>query len=413
MFDMTNGRPARACALLLIGLLVGCGASDPSPAPATLPPVATLPPPATATAPPTTRLSPAPTFDHSPRPAPADAELAPRLRVLLDDWLTDSETPGGVLAVRLADGRTAVVSSGWRDVDGDQPVEPTDRFRIGSITKTYVAALVLSLADDGLVELDAELATYLPDAPHADQVTIRQLLAHTSGLPDLFLLSEYQTAVFISAGRRWQPADALELVRGEPLEFEPGSSWAYSNTNYLVLGLVAEEVGGASLAELLRARVIEPSGLTDTFLEEMEPGPAVVVAGHHDLDGDGDHDSLTGIPYTALVTSGAAAGGLSSSGLDVLDFAAALFGGRLLSASGLAEMLTPSPHYAAYGLGIGRLVTDGGVAWGHTGALPGFSAVFAGSLEDGGTIVVLGNRSGADAEGLARAVADELLIDPE
>ena len=400
-------------AILFAAVLVACSGADSTPSPATtLPPVATLPPPATATPPETPALTPSSTIYHTPRPAPTDTELAPRLQNLLDEWLTTAGAPGAVLGVRLTDGRTAIVASGWRDEAGDDPVEPTDRFRIGSVTKTIVATLVLDMAADELIDLDADLATYLPDAPHADEVTIRQLLGHTSGMPDFFLLSEYQTAILISPGRVWDPAGVLDLVSDPPLDFEPGTDWAYSNTNYLLLGLVAEEVTGDPLARLLRERVSEPLGLTDTFLDELEPGPPVPVAGHHDLDGDGVPDSLAGIPYTALVTSGAAAGGLSSTALDVLDFADGLFGARLLSEEALAEMLTPTPHYPAYGLGIGRLVTDAGEAWGHTGALPGFSTVFARSLEGGETIVVLVNRSAADVEALARAVAALLVEEP-
>lgn len=314
-----------------------------------------------------------------------------------------------MLAVRLADGRTAVVAGGQTDDRGGDPVQPADRFRIGSITKTYVATLILQLAEEGRLGLDEPLADYLPEVSHGQQVTIRQLLGHTSGVPDFGSVPAYRERLLDNPGRQWTADDVLELLVDRPLDFEPGERWAYSNTNYLLLGLVAEAVGGSPLAELLHARILDPLELTSTYLDGIEDAPRMAVSGHFDIDGDGQSDNVRLIPYTALVTSGAAAGGLSASALDVLDFADALMAGRLVGRDSLGRMMEASPESEAaggYGLGLMRFRHAGREAWGHAGALPGFTAVLAHSMSDGTTVVALANESDVDIGTLLERVVE-------
>ena len=370
------------------------------------PPAAGSPPAAPGSEP--ARSTPAPLPTES---IPADPELAPRLQRLLDDWLAETGAPGGALALRLADGRTAVVAGGHTDDRGGDLVQPADRFRIGSITKTYVATLILQLVEEGRVALDEPLATYLPDAGHGQEVTIRQLLAHTSGVPDFGTVAAYRERLLENPGRAWTADEVLRLVIDRSLDFEPGERWAYSNTNYILLGLVAEAAGGSSLAELLHSRILDPLKLTDTYLEGVEDAPRMAVSGHFDLDGDGDSDNVRLIPYTALVTSGAAAGGLSATALDVLDFADALMAGRLVGRISLGRMMeasTESETAGGYGLGLMRFQRAGREAWGHGGGLPGFSAVLAHSVADGATVVGLANERDVDIGSLAERVAEQV-----
>jgi D-alanyl-D-alanine carboxypeptidase len=374
-----------------------------TPAP-TVPPPATLPPPAEGSVPPAGTPPALPT--EATEPVPADAGLAPALQVLLDDWLAEDGAPGAVLGVRLADGRTAVVAGGETDAGTGRPVDPGYRFRIGSITKTFVAALIVQLAEEGRLDLTDALARHLPDAPHAEELTIRQLLDHTSGIADFAAAPAYRMGLLRAPGREWTPQDVLDLVASADLDFAPGEGWAYSNTNYLLLGLVAEAVTGETLAELLRGRIYEPLGLTSAHLEGMEESPELAVSGHFDLDGDGVPDNVRAIPYTALVTSGAAAGGISASALDVLDFAGGLFSARLVSRDGLADMMRLSPSSNRYGAGLALFEPAGVEAWGHSGALPGFSTQLVHSVPKGVTIVGMANETGVDVGSLvARAMA--------
>jgi D-alanyl-D-alanine carboxypeptidase len=286
-------------------------------------------------------------------------------------------------------------------VDGTASVEIVHRFRIGSITKTFVAVLLVQLHAEGLLDLDAPLADYLPWAPHAEVVSLHQLLRHTSGLPDFGGLPAYRQQLLFNPAREWSPRETVQLIDGLPLDFAPGSAWRYSNTNYVLAGLVAEEVAGRSLAMLLREQIHEPLGLAATYLEALEEAPPIETVGHYDIDGDGRPNSVRFVPYTALVTSGAAAGGLSSTAHDVLEFGAGLFDGRLLAVAELEEVITPTEVSPAYGLGLSLFRREGRLFIGHAGALPGYSALLAHQPDEGVTVVALANQTGVDVQALA------------
>jgi D-alanyl-D-alanine carboxypeptidase len=370
-------------------------------------PEATLPPPAEGTPPPEATPPALPT--EPTEPAPTDPELTPVLQQMLEDWLAEDGAPGAVLGVRLADGRTAVVASGETDAGTGRPVDPGHRFRIGSITKTFIGALVVQLSEEGLLDLSETLESHLPGAPHAGEVTVRQLLDHTSGMPDFAAQAAYRAALLRAPGREWSPQEVVDLVASLELDFEPGTGWAYSNSNYLLLGMLAEEVGGEDLEVLLRERIIEPLGLGSTYLEGFEDSPELAVSGHFDLDGDGSPDNVRAIPYTALVTSGAAAGGISASALDVLDFATGLFSAQLVDRDGLAEMMAINPPSTRYGAGLALFQPGGIEGWGHSGALPGFSTLLVHSVTEEVTIVGMANESGADVGSLVARTAALLL----
>jgi D-alanyl-D-alanine carboxypeptidase len=393
-------------ALVVCALLAGaCGppASEADPTPPTAPPpLATLPPPAVDT-PGVATPTPAITSTPPPPPVvpPADPTLVEPLQEVLDTWRQASGAPGAAVGLRLADGRTAVAASGTTEADGPELVEIVHRFRIGSITKTFVAVLLVQLEDEGLVDLDDPLAGYVPWAPHAEAVSLRQLLRHTSGLPDFGGLPVYRQQLLFNPAREWRARETVQLIDGLPLDFAPDSSWRYSNTNYVLAGLVAEEVAGRPLATLLRERIHQPLGLSATYLEGLEEAPPIETVGHYDIDGDGRPNSVRFVPYTALVTSGAAAGGLSSTAHDVLEFAAGLFDGRLLAGEGLEEMIAPADVSPAYGLGLSLFRREGRLFIGHAGALPGYSALLAHQPDEGVTVVALANQTGVDVQALA------------
>jgi D-alanyl-D-alanine carboxypeptidase len=345
-----------------------------------------------------TVAAPTPTVAATP-----DA-LTAALQRAIDNWRQVSDAPAAVLGIRLPTGRTAIVASGQvNDVTGAD-LSTEDRFRIGSITKTFVAVVILQIEAQGGLKLNDRLSQYLPDAPHADQVTIRQLLDHTSGMPDFAVQSRYLVGILSAPGRRWTAEQTIDVIADRPLDFEPGTRWAYSNSNYVLLGMVAERVGGAPIAQLLRERIYQPLGLDSTFLEEMEEGPPLRVAGHYDLNGDGKSDNVQNIPYTAIVTSGAAAGGISATALDVLDFASGLWDGQLLAENSLNQMLAIEKPSTNYGLGIGRRRLGDQDAWGHAGAIPGFTAVFA-RADSGAIAVAMVNQSDIELSPLLVAAA--------
>jgi D-alanyl-D-alanine carboxypeptidase len=293
--------------------------------------------------------------------------------------------PGIAATVILADGRT------WTGVAGDAvaathaKVTPETPFAIGSVTKTFTAALILRLADQGRLTIDDPLSRWLPDYPNAARITLRMLLQHTSGLADFFQNPKFDAALNRAKGRAWTPDEVLPFV-AKPA-FAPGKGWGYSNTNYVLLGLVAELAGGAPWADLVRQDFFVPLGLASTY---VQGGAAPAVPPAHanqmfigfagkilprDL---GDGSTLA--PFTAVATAAYAAGSIASTTGDLARWTRALYGGDVLSPASLAQMLTFDPNierYAAlaYGLGASRVKIDGRfVAVGHTGALAGTRA---------------------------------------
>ncbi|AXX33533.1 beta-lactamase family protein [Actinosynnema pretiosum subsp. pretiosum] len=281
--------------------------------------------------------------------------------------------------VRLTDGRQQLTArAGTAERGSSRPVPLNGRYRVGSITKTFVSVVVLQLVGEGKAELDQPISHHLPGLlPDGDRITVRMLLQHTSGLhdytTDLFAdLADFQTLRW----RTWQPSELVALSTAKPLDFEPGSRWSYSNTNYVVLGELIAKLTGRPYGDAVERRVLKPLGLRDTSV----PGTRVDIPGPH------AHGYLRYAPdeftdATRLNPSMAhAAGEMISTTADTDRFVAALLGGELLKPALLAEMLRTSELSPDYGLGVERVdVPCGQVAHGHSGGIPGYSSMMISS----------------------------------
>ncbi|MEU5696422.1 serine hydrolase domain-containing protein [Actinosynnema sp. NPDC020468] len=273
--------------------------------------------------------------------------------------------------LRVVDGRRSFTArSGTARIDSSQPVPTDGRFRIGSITKTFVSTVVLQLVGEGRVALDAPVSRYLPGLlPDGDVITVRNLLQHTSGLYNYTNDIPQDPAEFEKI--RYDHRDPRELVAlsaAHPLDFRPGTSWAYSNTNYAVAGLLVEKVTGRPYGDAVRRRVLAPLGLRDTSL----PGDRVDVPGPH---AHGYYE-VAGVPVdiTRLNPSAAyAAGEIISTTADLDRFFDALLDGRLLKPAEQKELTHTLPSTRGYGLGIYSTDLSCGVTvWGHDGGIPGY-----------------------------------------
>ncbi|WP_457029419.1 serine hydrolase domain-containing protein [Kitasatospora sp. P5_F3] len=315
----------------------------------------------------------------------------PTDRAALDRALRDVVEIGGTSAALgrvVQDGRTVWQgAAGKADLDSGAAARADGRFRIGSTTKTFVATVVLQLVAERKVQLDAPIERYLPGAvPNGANITVRQILNHTSGLfsytgdPRLGL-SEEGLPQWVASGRwtGYRAQDLLAIANEHQPEFAPGTDWSYSNTNYIVAGLLIEKVTGRSWAQEVERRIIRPLGLRDTSMPETStavPGPH---AKGYLMLGD------TRVDVTRLNPSmaGAAGAGISTTA-DLTRFNAALLGGRLLRPAELAEMKTPSPQALGrgigYGLGLYRATFPCGEFWGHDGGIPGYSTVLMGDV---------------------------------
>lgn len=353
---------------------------------------------------------PPPLASRSPRLGNPSA--TPSMRRMLDTGLprlrAQAGIPGVSAAIIFPDGSMWVGASGLADVATARPVSPDTAFAVASVSKTFTAALILTLVEDKRIALDVPVVTYLPELAIDRRITVRQLLDHSSGLRDFFFHKEIDAALQKSPGRRWDAADALRYV-GKPY-FKPGAGWHYSNTNYLVLGLLAERVGGASVAAQLRQRFIDPLGLADTYYQALEQPRGPTAHGYR-FSGPGRtsppidlSDGTTVVPFTSVVTAAGAAGSIATSAGDLARWARALYGGSVLGPQMRKAMLGHVRRTIAYepstgyGLGVQVVTIDGHATLGHSGRLLGFSAVMRWLPDEGIAIVVLTDQSRTDPD---------------
>ena len=295
----------------------------------------------------------------------------PELGTLLDRALA-AGAPGVLVAVR-EDGKVRSEARGFADRNRSIPMRADQRFRVGSITKTFVAALVLLLVEDRTLRLDDTVERWLPGlVPGGRAITVRDLLSHTAGLFDYV----EDDRVLRDHDRRWTPRELISIaVAHAPERSRPGAGFAYSSTNYVVLGLIVEEASGEPLGRQLRERLFGPLGLRRTSFVTGEIR-GLHVHGHRPPSHQG---VVTGPPVDTSAEPAWwtwAAGAVVSTAGDVQHFFAALLRGRVVSPPLLREMETLVPAgRLQYGLGIATFPTPCGPAWGHTGNVQGTIAV--------------------------------------
>jgi D-alanyl-D-alanine carboxypeptidase len=315
--------------------------------------------------------------------SPAAGRAAPRAELQRAvDALAAAGAPGAVALVR-DDDRIIRVASGYGNLAKRTPLRARDRFRVGSSTKSFVAAAVLQLAGEGKLALDDSVERWLPGlVPNGGQITIRQLLNHTSGLAD-YAPEEDETFIRrVLANRRktWQPRELVAIATARQPLFAPGARWSYSNTGWILLGLIVEAASGNPLEAELQERIFAPLRLRATSF-----GTKARIAGRY-AHGYSRVGARRRFDISVLNQSWAwAAGAIVSTTHDLARFYRALLDGRVLRPDLLAEMKTtvptPSP-VQRYGLGLIRTRLPCGVFWGHGGETLGYQS-FADSRADG------------------------------
>lgn len=336
------------------------------------------------------------------------------LQQSLNTLVTEEHYPAA-LAWTSKNGRTTSLVAGSSRRDRQVPVPHDGQVRAGSNTKTFTAVVVLQLVAEGKVRLDASVERYLPglvrgEGIDAEAITVRHLLQHTSGLPNYTEHIGLENFENIQH-RFFQPHDLLAAALAHPATFEPGTDWEYSNTNYLLAGLLIERVTGRPVQEEIRERVIRKAGLRHTYW----PGPGEqTIRGPHPhgyalarLDDDRVVDATVMDP-----SWGGAAGQLISTPGDLARFSRALLDGRLLPPALLAEMRktvdAPVLPGWRYGLGVFSVpLSCGGVYWGHGGDIDGYETR-GGATDDGRSVglavTALPGTFGGDPEESALAV---------
>jgi D-alanyl-D-alanine carboxypeptidase len=309
-----------------------------------------------------------------------------------------------------------VGASGLADVRTREPVRAATLFAIGSVTKPFVAALVLKLAEQGVLGLDDPLSRWVPAFPDSRRITLRQLLDHTAGTAD------YVTdGRFLAAQRRrglafaWTPQQLLRYVP-EPLA-KPGERWSYSNTNYVLLGLVIERATHSTVGRELRRRLLPRATFNRIVFQTEERPRGAVAVGYHRLHGEAELQSTANNPYVPSVsdaTSAWASGNLLASAGDLARAGDRLFRGDLLSARSRREMT----HWVKaifkppeYGLGLAHENLAGEDVWGHSGDILGFHADLWYLPRSGVTVAALINyQAGGESPDKDR-LAEQLISD--
>ncbi len=304
--------------------------------------------------------------------APA-AQQDTGLQALLEDYRGPDE-PAVVLHIWTPDASYSA-ASGQVQLNSGINATAEDRFRIGSISKTYTAATALQLVDAGLLALDAPLSRYLTpqiivNLAGADDVTVYDLLTMSSGLAE-YLLADFYFAALDDPTYAWTAAEALAFAYDEPASFAPGDDFEYSNTNYLLLQLIIEAVTGEPLHVVMRENILQPIGATQTYTQIQEALPGGFVHGYEEIAKAGVLVDLRDFNDGA----GLGDGGLVATAADVARFyQALLYDEALLEADTLDQMLTDALGNE-YGMGI-EVVDDPdyGLTYGHSGAVSGFSS---------------------------------------
>ncbi|MDX3646345.1 serine hydrolase domain-containing protein [Streptomyces sp. MB09-02B] len=335
--------------------------------------------------------------------APAHATADPLQRDA--DALRDTGVTG--VSVRVDQPRgTRTARSGVGDLRTGAPVPHAEYIRIGSTTKTYVATVLLQLVGEGRLSLEDRVERWLPgvvkgSGNDGNRITVRQLLQHTSGLPDYIadVVPELSAAGYLKhRSTTYTSAQRVAFAMTHPPVFEPGARWEYSNTNYILAGMVIEAVSGKGWDQEVRERILRPLRLTRTYAPGDDPTlPRPHARNYQQFEAAGDNAPMTDTTLAYLPFDGDADGSMISTTADTNRFFSALLGGRLLAPAQLAEMLrtvavpdTPGEVPGSrYGLGIGWTpLTCGGGYWGHSGSGFGFLA-WPGTTRDGRTSVTV------------------------
>ncbi len=309
----------------------------------------------------------------------------------LDALVSEDGLPAALASVQERNGNSRNYTAGVGDLTTGSEVPHNGQIRIGSNTKTFTAVVVLQLVAEGKIELDTPIETYLPGLVRGDgidghNITIRQLLQHTSGLPEYGIHVNDEEIRY----RYADPHDLLDIAFQYPADAPPGATWGYSNTNYILAGLLVEKVTGRPLAEEMNRRIFAPISLRGTYFPT--PGDMTIREPHP----KGYHRTAPDSPLTDVTEMdpswGWAAGQLISTTSDLNEFLNALLDGRLLPAAELDQMRTTvhvgGPMGLEYGLGLtSRTLSCGGVYWGHGGDIVGFET--RGGITDNGRAVNL------------------------
>ena len=316
-------------------------------------------------------------------PSAHDA-LRARMQLALDSLAARAAFPGAVAAVALPDGSVVSVATGQTEADG-RALESDDRMLAGSVGKTFFAALALVEVRNGRLDLDAPISRYLADEPWFDRlpnardITVRMLMNHTSGIERYEFDPRVGEALVANPDRVWTPLDRISYILDSDAPFAAGAGWVYSDTNYIVLGVILEKIVGRDLYDEIQRRFIGPLALANTIPSNARVLEGVVQGYAGPGNPFGGSETMIGADGRLAFNPQMewAGGGYASTAGDLARWARLLYRGDVVGAAMLTEQLgtVSAPQLGAgagYGLGVIVRTTELGVARGHSGFFPGW-----------------------------------------
>ena len=311
-------------------------------------------------------------------------ELKQALQLKLDEWHKAGSFPGATLGVVLASGESFGLAVGFSDRELKTPMKPRDRMLAGSVGKTFAAATILQLVKEGKIGLDDRIEKYLgrepwfSRLPNAKDITVRQLMNHTSGLVRYEFKEAFTKDLTANPEKVWKPAELVAYLLDEKAPFAAGKGWDYSDTNYIVLGMIIEKVTGKRFYDEANVRLLKPLKLVDTIPQDGSRLKSVVqgYAGPNNPFGGRDAMILDG-KFVINPQFEWTGGGYVSTPEDLARWAKMIYEGKAFSPDLLPQVLegVPSPMLGGetrYGLGVIIRKTPLGLSYGHSGFFPGY-----------------------------------------
>ena len=310
--------------------------------------------------------------------------LKTALQARLDEWHKAGKFPGATLGVVLPDGESFGLAVGYSDREARTPMKANDRMLAGSVGKTFAAATALQLVKEGKIGLDDKVEKYLgaepwfPRLPNAKDITVRQLMNHTSGLVRYEFKPQFTKDLTANPEKVWKPVELVAYLLDEKPPFEAGKGWDYSDTNYIVLGMIIEKVTGRKFYDEASRRLLKPLKLKDTIPQDGLKLKGVVqgYAGPNNPFGGKDAMIQEG-RFTINPQFEWTGGGFASTAQDLARWAKMMYEGRAYSPELLPQVLdgVSAPmlgRETKYGLGVIIRKTSAGTSYGHSGFFPGY-----------------------------------------
>ena len=310
--------------------------------------------------------------------------LRKELQTKLDEWHKAGKFPGATLGVVLANGEVLSLAVGYSDRTANTPMKPTDRMLAGSTGKTIAAATALQLVKEGKIGLDDKVEKYLAGLPwysrmpNAKDITVRQLMNHTSGLVRYEFKDQFTKDLTANPEKTWKPEELLAYLLDEKPPFEAGKGWDYSDTNYIVLGMIIEKVTGRKFYDEANRRVIKPLKLKNTIPQDGLKLKGVIQGYAGDNNPFGGKDEMISNGKFAINPQFEwTGGGYASTSEDLARWAKMIYEGKAFDASLLPQALdgVAAPmlgRETKYGLCVIIRKTAAGVSYGHSGFFPGY-----------------------------------------